>query len=255
MTRSGRHVVSAGFATLAILAAGACGSGSSSTPDSTTRPRATTSSSTTPSPRAVLAAPLLPLFPFQSAAEAAAWSHDSEHDTRFGDAGATALAFARFLGYAEIDRVVRIRTDATGAHVSVGAFVPDTDRLTIAAVVHLVRYAADAASPWEVVGTDDTDLTLTEPAYGSAVASPLAVAGRISGVDESIKVRVVQLHANGVLGEFCCTPAGGRDSAWSSSVAFTTPTDPILMVSVSTGGHILDVERFAVNGVRRADPG
>ena len=104
-----------------------------------------------------------------------------------------------------------------------------------------------------MVGTEDTDLTLTEPAYGSAVASPLTVAGRISGVDESIKVRVVQLHANGALGEFCCTPAGGQDSAWSSSVTFAPPTDPVLMVSVSTGGHVRDVERFAVNGVQRAE--
>ena len=252
MTAARRHVVAVGFL-LAVLAASACGSSSSSTPAPSTGSSTSSSSTTTAAPT-VLAPPLLPLYPFQTAAEATAWRQDTNHDTRFAEAGTTALGFAQLLGYTEIDRVVRTRSDATGAHVAVGAVVPDTDRVITAAIVHLVRFSADPSAPWEVVGTDDTDLTMTEPAYGSAVASPLSVAGRITGVDESIRVRVVQLHANGALGESCCTPAGGQDSAWSASVTFAPPTDPVLMVSVSTGGHVRDVERFAVNGVRRADP-
>ncbi len=81
--------------------------------------------------------------------------------------------------------------------------------------------------------------------------SPLAVGGRITGVDESIRVQVRQLHGDAPLGEQCCIAAGGERSPWSGQVTFSTPTDPILMVAASTGGHVRSVERFTVNGVRR----
>jgi len=249
--------------TAAVLLLAACGSAGSGPSASTSRPRRTTSTSSgttsttassTPSGDAVLAPPLLPLFPFQTAGEAQAWI--TEHRAsgarpEFADAGQTAVAFARFLGYTEVDRVVATTIDAKGAHVSVGFLVPDTQQERTASVVHLVRYLPDADAPWEVVGTDDTTFALTTPRYGGTIASPLAVGGRITGVDESIRVQVRQLHADAPLGEFCCIPAGGENGPWSGSVTFTAPTDPILMVSASTGGHVLRVERFTVNGVRR----
>ena len=73
--------------------------------------------------------------------------------------------------------------------------------------------------------------------------SPLSVHGRISGVDESIKIHVQQLHASGYLGEFCCVPGGGQDSPWDAVVNYAAPTDPVLIVSASTGGHVRNVER------------
>jgi hypothetical protein len=246
------------------LVLAACGSSGSSKPSgsstSTSKPRSSsTSSSTTtttsgaPSVDAVLAPPLLPLFPFQTTAEADAWR--AEHNAsgaraEFADAGKTAVAFAHFLGYTEIDRVITSRSDALGMHVSVGSLVPDTQQTSTAAIVHLVRYMAGADAPWEVVGTDDTNFALTAPAYGASIRSPLAVGGTITGVDESIRVHVQQLHANGFLGELCCVPAGGQKSPWTGTITFAPPTDPILMVSASTGGHVRDVERFTVNGVR-----
>ena len=41
-----------------------------------------------------------------------------------------------------------------------------------AAVIHLVKYGTGWYVPWEVVGTDDTTLTLDHPAYGTSVSSP-----------------------------------------------------------------------------------
>lgn len=213
----------------------------------------TTSSTTAPSTDAVLAAPLLPLFPFQTATEAEAWRtgyQTSGARSEFADAGRTAVAFAQFLGYTEIDRVITSRTDAKGVHVSVGALIPDTNRTSTAAIVHLVRFMAGADAPWVVVGTDDTTFALTAPAYGAAIHSPVPVGGTITGVDENIKVHVQQLHANGYLGELCCIPAGGQGRPWSGTVTFSAPTDPVLTVSASTGGHIRNVERFTVNAVR-----
>jgi hypothetical protein len=263
-----RRFVAVGVVAVSLLATACASSGSTASPPSSRRPTSTstrsssttsssstttTSSTTAPGTDAVLAAPLLPLFPFQTAAEAEAWRtayRASGARPEFADAGRTAVAFAQFLGYTEIDRVVTTRTDAKGAHVSVGALIPDTDRTSTAAIVHLVRFTTGADAPWVVVGTDDTNFALTAPAYGRGIQSPLPVGGTITGVDESIRVHVQQLHGNGYLGEACCIPAGGQGSPWSGTLTFAPPTDPILMVSASTGGHIRGVERFTVNGVR-----
>jgi hypothetical protein len=192
------------------------------------------------------------LFPFANLGEVAAWQagyHDGGHEAWHLDASQTALAFARFLGYTSITQALWQRTDAAGAHVAVG-FVTEGTTTATAAVVHLVRYGSGSDVPWEVVGTDDDELMITTPAHGATVTSPLDVGGRISGVDESIKVQVVQLHANGSLGTFCCVPAGGMGSPWHATVAFAHPTDPVLILSASTGGHVQSVERFTVTGVR-----
>jgi hypothetical protein len=122
----------------------------------------------------------------------------------------------------------------------------------VAAVIHLVRYGSGPDAPWEVVGTDDTDLSLTKPAYGAAVGSPLTVGGRITGVDESIRVQVRHPGSAAPIGERCCVGAGGSDSPWSARVSFTARTGRTLTVVASTGGHVAAVERFAVTGVRIA---
>lgn len=251
-TERHRHAHVAAAITVLVVLLAACGSSGGSEPSSSTSSRSsstTTSSTTTTGGGAVLAPPLLALYPFQTDAEVAAW-RDSGNRPEFADAGKTALAFAQFLGYTDVNLVISSTSDDKGEHVTVGSVVPDTDQKTPAAVVHLVRYDAKPGAPWEVVGTDDTDFALTTPAYGATIASPLSVGGRITGIDESITVRVVQLHANGALGVQCCIAAGGQDSPWSGSVTFSNPTDPVLMVAASTGGHTRAVERFTVNGVR-----
>ncbi|MEP6623386.1 MAG: hypothetical protein ABJC79_03010 [Acidimicrobiia bacterium] len=244
-----------------VFGISACSSGQSASPRPTTKTRraptttepSTTSTTTASSTDAVLAPPLLPLFPFQSEQEARAWTPSGPHP-EYADPSGTALAFTSFLGYAEVDHVVTSVTDAKGRHVAVGSFVPGTSTLTTAAVVHLVRYGPGAGAPWEVVGTDDADFALTRPAYGATIGSPLTVGGRITGVDENIRIHVQQLHANRFLGEFCCVPAGGVGSAWTASVSFAAPTDPVLMVSASTGGHTRRIERFTVNAVKARTP-
>jgi hypothetical protein len=57
--------------------------------------------------------------------------------------------------------------------------------------------------------------------------------------------------STGQLGERCCLPAGGTHTRWDTTVAFTGAADPALTVVVSTGGHVQEVERFAITGVRR----
>jgi hypothetical protein len=196
-----------------------------------------------------------PLYPFRTIAEAQAWQrrHATSGDEPWHlDHNQTALRFTMtYLGFSEIDRVVDSRIANDGAHVAVGYVNPD-GRTATAAVIHLARYGSANDAPWEVVGTDDTDLSLATPTYGARVTSPLPVGGQITGVDESLQVKVLQPSSTRPLGTACCVPAGGTKSPWSATVSFSGAFDPALTIVVSTGGHVQSVERFAVTGVRPA---
>jgi hypothetical protein len=76
------------------------------------------------------------------------------------------------------------------------------------------------------------------------------VSGRISGVDESIRIAVRQGSSAGPIGTYCCVTAGGDRQPWSARVSFSGATDPALMIVASTGGHVQGVERFAITGIR-----
>lgn len=205
---------------------------------------------TTPPPRTSFA--YQPLFPFASLEEARAWQRafpTDGHQPWHLDPKLTALAFVGYLGYSEIDRITSHTGDNTDAEVGVGYEIVE-GRTATAAIVHLVRFGSGVDAPWEVVGTADTDLTLTTPRYGATVASPITVGGHITGVDEAIHVQVRQLSSADALGQSCCLAAGGQRSPWQAAVSFAGATDRVLTVSVSTGGHLKRVERFAVTAVK-----
>jgi hypothetical protein len=191
------------------------------------------------------------LWPFADRAEVARWQQeyrDGGSQPWHVDAATTALGFAGYLGYGGIDRVVRSTVDGQDAYVEVGFALPDGS-LHTAADVHLVRMGTGADAPWEVVGTRDTTLTLDRPAYGSTVASPMTVGGRITGVDERV---VVTLHAQsgGLQAAPAAVPAGGDRSPWSVRVLFSGGAGRTVTVAAATGGHVAAVERFAVTGIR-----
>jgi hypothetical protein len=162
----------------------------------------------------------------------------------------TAQAFVTgYLGFTEIETVVRTTIDASGAHVAIGFVTAGTSTST-AAVIHMVRWGTGAGVPWEVVGTDDTTLALTTPAYGSTVTTPVTAGGTITGVDEQLVVTVRQSASSAPLGESAGVPAGGVDTPWSTTVSYRSATEPVLAIVVQTGGNIQAVERFAITGVR-----
>jgi len=192
-----------------------------------------------------------PLFPFATAEEAEAWRVDPSHQPWHADPEATALAFVDYLGFAEISTVTSRDVRDRDAWIGVGYPLPESDRTSTAAVLHLQRFGPALDSPWEVVGTRDTDLTLETPRYGAAAGpSPMTVGGHVTGVDESLRIEVRQLAAPNPIGVSCCLPAGGQDSAWQTTVDYQPVADQPLLVVVSTGGHLLGVERFAVTGLR-----
>lgn len=194
----------------------------------------------------------LPLWPFTSTAEA-----DAATGGWHADPAATALRFTRdFLGFTELDRSTRVEVDGDQAWVGVGATLPD-GRPRTAATVHLARFGTTADAPWVVVGTRDSVLTLDAPAYGSPVATEIDAGGTISGVDESLHLQVRQAGRPDLLGESCCLSTGGQNTPWTYRVTYRANADgaddtnsgPITLV-VSTGGHVAEVETFAVTGLR-----
>ena len=195
-----------------------------------------------------------PLWPFRTQADADEWlasSREGGHQPWHASADMTALAFTTgYLGFGEIDQVTSTEVGATEAWIGVG-YEPEPGVLSTSAVIHLVRFGPDPEAPWEVVGTRDTVLTLDTPSYGSSVSSPVTVGGTITGVDENLRVQVRQQSSEAPLGESPGVPAGGEGMPWETSVSFAGATDEALTIVVSSGGHVQDVEIFAITGVRR----
>ncbi|HEU5268999.1 MAG TPA: hypothetical protein VFU36_03675, partial [Jatrophihabitans sp.] len=163
-------------------------------------PRPTATPSGSSSPARGLPAGYVPLWPID----------ETGHGQPAGDAPTTALAFTRqYLRFTEIDTVTSSRYDEQGAHIGVGYRNP-AGRLATAAVLHLVQYPGSVV--WEVVGSDDTTLTLEQPAYGSTVRSPVTIGGHITGVDENIHVML--RFRTGVDGDTAGVPAGGQNTPW-----------------------------------------
>lgn len=191
-----------------------------------------------------------PLWPFASLEAVRAWQKAYQNggaDAWHLDAERTALRFTRdHLGFTDIDRVTSRKIEGGDARIGVGYRAESRD--ATAAVLHLIRAGSGADAPWEVVGTDDAELSLTTPAYASQVTSPVRVGGRITGVDESLRVTVLRADSDKPLGTHCCVPAGGQNTPWSSTVSFTG--SGVLTIVVSTGGHLQEIERFAITGVR-----
>ncbi|MER7251408.1 hypothetical protein [Kribbella sp. NPDC000426] len=236
-------------------------SGGSPAPGATvTQPGPTVTATATPSPST--SAPVRrtfryqPLWPFTSEDAVAAWQQAYRSGGKQPwhlDAGQTALSFTTgFLRFDEINLVVSRSVRGDEALVSVG-YRADNNPPSVAAVIHLARFGQGTDAPWEVVGTRDTSLTLTQPRYGAAVRSPLTVGGRITGVDEAIRVDVRQASAADRLGTSCCVAAGGQNQPWTAQVAFRGATDPAVVVVASTGGHYQGVEAFAVTAISSTD--
>jgi hypothetical protein len=198
------------------------------------------------------------VWPFRNLAEAEAWQRSYRsggHSPWHLDPGITAESFTYFLGvHADIGQVLHVTLNATGAHVAMGWHNPHGVPVT-AMTVHEVRVGSGRDAPWEIVNDDQTAaLTLTAPRYGTTASSPVRVGGRITGVDENIRVGVYQWSSSPgkPIGQHCCLPAGGHTTPWTTTVTYSGAIDAVLIITASTGGHLQRVERMAFTGVRRA---
>jgi hypothetical protein len=105
----------------------------------------------------------MPLFPFGNLTAVRAWQDSyaaGGHQPWHPNAEQTALAFAHgYLGFRQISKVAAQTIGGRDAHVTVGLTLPN-GQVNRAAIIHLVKFGPGKYAPWEVVGTDDTTLTL-----------------------------------------------------------------------------------------------
>lgn len=195
----------------------------------------------------------LDLFPFKNLGQARAWEaayRSGGHAPWHLSAGLTALAFTRgYLGFPGINKITSKKVHGSDAHIGVG-FRNPAGRLSTSAVLHLRKLGTGTDAPWEVVGSDDTSLSITRPGYGAYVTGKVKAGGRITGVDESLRLWVRGLSSSRPLGQACCVAAGGVHRPWTATVKFRHGTDRVLTVVVATGGHVAPIERFALTGIR-----
>ena len=221
-----------------------------------TRPADTRPADTPPATVAPVEETRTLLWPFRTEDEARQWQREGApggHSPWHADAEATALAFTtEYLGFAGVSRVVDSDISSREAEVTVGYPGESQDRLLPAATIELIRLGDGPDAPWEVVGTADNEhFSITAPVDGAAAVSPLVVSGLITGVDESVHVEVHQPSSPGPLGTSpCCGAEGGENFPWQRTVLIEGATDPVLTVVAHAGGHLTDVERFVVVGVR-----
>lgn len=239
-------------AAVAVMTVSGCGHTASGHREPTSTSMATSAqSSQPPSQPPTIGFGYQPMWPFPGEEEADLWLRDAAsrgESTWHADPAATALRFTReFLGFTDLDRTTTATVQPRQAWIGVGQADPKGDPVTVARV-HLARLGAADDAPWEVVGTEDTELTLDQPAYGGALQPELRVGGTITGVDESLHVQARQL--GGLIGEFCCQPAGGQNARWSATVQIGPARPGTVTVVVSTGGHYAHIERFAVTALR-----
>jgi hypothetical protein len=189
-----------------------------------------------------------PIWPFADAGEAAGWQRryrlSGLQPWRLS-ADQTALAFVRYLGFERIDRVTGRTAGAGEARVSVGGH-----GVRSAAQIHLVRLGTGRDAPWEVVGAAAKELTITTPAYGTAVSSPLTVGGSAAEGVAGVRVEVRQRSVASPLGTYCCARAGGGGGRWAATVPLRGAADPVATIVASTGGRAAAAEHFTVTAVR-----
>lgn len=196
---------------------------------------------------------LIPVWPFTTTAQVQAWQsayRSTGAQAWHLDVDRTALSFATSrLGYTEVDRVTSRTVNGADALIGIGWNDPNETTATVA-VLHLIRFGTGQDAPWAVVGSQDGLLTLTRPAYGSTVRSPLTIGGVISGVDESLRVVVWGAGSDRPLAQVGSISAGGTAQPWGTTLTVNAPAGTVLTIAVSTGGHLATVERFAITAVR-----
>jgi hypothetical protein len=116
--------------------------------------------------------------------------------------------------------------------------------------VNLGHYTVHGKRVFTVVSINDTDLEITSPTAGTAISSPTRVTGRIQGVDENVRLRLVAKDG-GVFSQGAA-PAGSA-VPWTANLSWTArdwQTGAIL----ATTGSMRDgaINRVALTPVQRS---
>jgi hypothetical protein len=113
--------------------------------------------------------------------------------------------------------------------------------------VHLVKVGGAGLGPWSVTHADSDNLSVSSPADGDDVTSPMTVTGRVPGVDESVHLR---LMTDAVLAEGFA-PAG-HDLPWTHLLRWPTTDWSVAALVGSTFNGKGDLAAVTITAVRRA---
>lgn len=184
------------------------------------------------------------LWPFTSQQQADAWTAD--HGSRPWAADQTSVAAHFVTDYLGLSGVTADKTCATCTKV----LLTGSNGRTVG-TVHLVGNGGQARNgpPYSVGSVDGGDLTVTTPAAGGVVSSPLRVSGRVTGVDESILLHLVSATGRDLAST--STPAGSA-LPWEASLTWTDRSwSTAGLVAKTTSAKDGSVTRVAIVTVRR----
>ncbi|MFI6600255.1 hypothetical protein ACIBHX_28760 [Nonomuraea sp. NPDC050536] len=191
-----------------------------------------------------------PLWPFSDPQQVRNWQRSYRtggHSPWHVDAAFTAVAFTQgYLGFTELDQAIKTDIHGGDAFVQVGFSPQEGEKPQVAATVHLIKYGSGPDTPWEVVGAESSDITIKAPEYGTAAESPVMVAGTVNRTAGNVQILFYQPGHEKPIAESRAIPVAG---SWQTTVPFTAQTDQVITVVAATGGHVADVERFAVTAI------
>jgi hypothetical protein len=182
----------------------------------------------------------LPVWPFTTDAQAAAWERTPGSRTWAADP--VQVVTHLMSDYLKLpgQATRRVDSDPDAAIVEVSAAGRPVSQ------VRLVKVGRDANGPWSVTGASSDNLSVTQPNDGDEVSSPLAVAGRVSGVDQSVHLR---LMTTAVLAE-AFAPAG-MDLPWTQSLTWTESEWSVAALAANTFNGKGDLSAVTITAVRR----
>lgn len=180
-----------------------------------------------------------PVWPFTTDREAAAW--EAAPSARPWAADPVQVTQHLLDDYLEVPGRALPRVSGSAAVAVVKVFAGNRT----VSDVRLER-VGDAAGPWSVTGASSTDLVLTDPDDGGEVSSPLRVTGRVTGVDQSVHLR---LQSRTLLAE-AFAPAG-RDQPWSQALTWSREDWDVAALTAVTFNGKGDLSAVAITAVVR----
>ena len=172
-------------------------------------------------------APAPAIWPFASAAQVSAWRADPSGKPWATDARAVAAHF--------LSDYLRLPGLTVGPGCASCLEIDVRTASTSAGTLHLVADSHASPVVYSVTGVDPPPgLSVTRPVSGQRVGTPVQVGGGITGVDESILVRLLS-QAGKALGQTSAPAGSGRpwtaslpwsDRSWYTGALVLTTTSP-----------------------------
>ncbi|MCU1590989.1 MAG: hypothetical protein JWP11_2245 [Frankiales bacterium] len=188
----------------------------------------------------------LPVWPFTNDTEAADWEDNPGSQAWASDpVTVTQHLLDDYLKLpGQATRRVAVLSDPDAAIVQVSAGGRTVSQ------VRLVQVGRDAKGPWSVTGATAVDLTVQDPVDRAEVTSPLEVYGRVTGVDQSVHVR---LMSGSLLAEGFA--AAGQERPWSQQLVWTATHWSVGAIVGSTFSGKGDLSAVTITAVRRSGSG